>query len=241
MELKILHLYPDLMNLYGSYGNVSILVRTLEAMGHQAAVERVLPGQAPDTLRGDVIFMGAGTERAQKAALAAITPFAQELRAAAADGAALLFVGGAMELLGERITDDAGKDHPGLGLGSFVSVQGKKRLAADVCGYTDLFPEAVAGFVNRCSRITGVETPLLRTMLLGIGNEGVRGPEGYHRDNVFASELTGPILIKNPALLRAVIAAVCRRRGAAAAPVPVDAYMTQGWETTVRRLLMRRR
>ena len=28
MELKILHFYPDLMSLYGSYANVSILKRT---------------------------------------------------------------------------------------------------------------------------------------------------------------------------------------------------------------------
>ena len=27
MELKILHFYPDLMSLYGSYANVSILKR----------------------------------------------------------------------------------------------------------------------------------------------------------------------------------------------------------------------
>mgnify|MGYP004442181117 CR=1 FL=1 len=27
MEIKILHFYPDLMSLYGSYANVSILKR----------------------------------------------------------------------------------------------------------------------------------------------------------------------------------------------------------------------
>ena len=38
MELKILHFYPDLMSLYGSYANVSILKRTLEEMGNPVAV-----------------------------------------------------------------------------------------------------------------------------------------------------------------------------------------------------------
>ena len=31
MELKIIHFYPDLMSLYGSYANVSVLRRYLEA------------------------------------------------------------------------------------------------------------------------------------------------------------------------------------------------------------------
>lgn len=33
MELKIIHFYPDLMSLYGSYANVSVLRRYLEALG----------------------------------------------------------------------------------------------------------------------------------------------------------------------------------------------------------------
>ena len=32
MELKIVHFYPDLMSLYGSYANVSVLRRYLEAL-----------------------------------------------------------------------------------------------------------------------------------------------------------------------------------------------------------------
>ena len=50
MELKILHFYPDLMSLYGSYANVSILKRTLEEMGNTVAVERVAPRRETPTL-----------------------------------------------------------------------------------------------------------------------------------------------------------------------------------------------
>ena len=50
MELKILHFYPDLMSLYGSYANVSILKRTLEDMGNTVTVERVAPWRETPTL-----------------------------------------------------------------------------------------------------------------------------------------------------------------------------------------------
>ena len=44
MELKIIHFYPDLMNLYGSYANVSVVKRLLERLGHSVTVETVNPG-----------------------------------------------------------------------------------------------------------------------------------------------------------------------------------------------------
>ena len=42
MELKILHFYPDLMSLYGSYANVSILKQTLEEMGNTVTVPYIV-------------------------------------------------------------------------------------------------------------------------------------------------------------------------------------------------------
>ena len=38
MELKIIHFYPDLMSLYGSYANVAVLNRRLEQMGNTVTV-----------------------------------------------------------------------------------------------------------------------------------------------------------------------------------------------------------
>ena len=38
MDIKILHFYPDLMSLYGSYANVSVLKRALEALGDTVTV-----------------------------------------------------------------------------------------------------------------------------------------------------------------------------------------------------------
>lgn len=48
---------------------------------------------------------------------------------------------------------------------------------------------------------------------MGFGNERDRGPEGFRKNGVFASELTGPILVKNPPLLRRVMEAIYANRG----------------------------
>lgn len=240
MEVKIVHFYPDLMSLYGSYANVAVLRRRLEAMGCAVTVQSVRPGEEADIAGADFLFMGAGTERAERFAAGDFTRFGPAVRAAAEDGCAMLFAGTAMELLGISVTDKRGETYDGIGLASFTTVQGDRRIVGDVYGATDLFPEAVVGFMNKCGTVRGVETPLLTGLSMGFGNEAEKGPEGFHRKNVFASELTGPLLVKNPRLLEAVTAAIFVRRGV---PLPEDAptdpYAEAGYAITAEQLRLR--
>ena len=240
MDIKILHFYPDLMSLYGSYANVSVLKRRLEQMGSTVTVTPVLPGQEADLSDADFLYMGAGTEHAQKAALADFARYGEAVKAAAENGVTMLFAGTAMELLGKTITGADGTVCDGIGLADFTSVQGTKRFVEDVYGHTDLYPEAVVGFMNKCSTISGVETPLLTSLSLGFGNEGEKTPEGFHRNNVFASQLTGPLLVKNPRMLDVVVDAIYRRRGEPLpAERPTDHWAEEGYRITAEQLKLR--
>ena len=162
------------------------------------------------------------------------------MKAAAENGVAMLFAGTAMELLGRSVTALDGTAYDGIALAEFTTVQKNQRLVEDVYGATDLYPEPVVGFMNKCGIITGVESPLLTGISLGYGNEGEGTPEGFHWNNVFASELTGPILVKNPRLLETVAAAILERRGA---PLPeewpADAYAEAGYQITAEQLRLR--
>ena len=240
MDIKILHFYPGLMSLYGSYANVSVLKRALEALGDTVTVETVLPGEEADLTGADFLYMGAGTEHAQKAALADFARYGETVKALAEDGVSMLFAGTAMELLGKTITADDGTVYEGIGLGAFTSVQGKKRFVEDVYGTTDLYSQPVVGFMNKCADISGVETPLLTSLELGYGNDGPKTPEGFRFKNVLASELTGPILVKNPRLLDKVVEAIHQRGGEPlTGPVPHDAWTQQGYAITAEQLKLR--
>ena len=219
MDVRIIHFYPDLMDLYGSRANLLALKRYLEHLDCDITVEAVLPGGGAEIARGDFFFMGAGTERSARAAMADFSRYGESLKAAALDCAAMLFAGTAMDLLGASVKEADGTSYEGLGLASFAVEHGRKRIVGDVYGHTDLYPEAVVGFLNKCGMVSGVETPLLTGLDLGFGNEKERGPEGFHWKNVFASQLTGPLLVKNPKLLETVAAAIYARRGR---PLPVD-------------------
>ena len=184
--------------------------------------------------------MGAGTERAARAAMEDLGRFGPALKSAAGDGAALLFAGTAMDLLGASVREADGSAYDGLGLGSFTTEHGKRRIVEDVYGRTDLFPEAVVGFVNKCGLVRGVDTPLLTQVDLGFGNERERGPEGFRWKNVMASQLTGPLLVKNPRLLETVAAAIYARRGEALpAVLPRDPWAEKAYAVTEEQLRAR--
>jgi len=236
MNIRILHFYPDLMSLYGSYANVSVLRRTLEQMGNTVTVETVEPGQDIDLTGADFIYMGAGTERSQKAALADFARFGEAVKAAAEDGTAMLFAGTAMELLGKTILDEQGREYSGIGLGGFTAKQQAKRIVEDVYGSTSLYEDAVVGFMNKSSVLTGVETPFLTATALGYGNEGKGSAEGFLYKNVIGSHLTGPILAKNPRLLETVIAAIYAKRGEICPSIPRDKWAEEGYAVTAREL-----
>lgn len=236
MELKIIHFYPDLMSLYGSYANVCILQRSLERMGNTVTVERVELNGAADIAGADFIFMGAGTERRQKFALTDFARFGEDIRAAAENGTAMLFAGTAMELLGREIVDAESVSCSGIGLGSFTVTQGVKRIVGDVYGHTDLYAEPVVGFMNKSSILTGVETPLLTGLDLGFGNEADHSAEGFRFKNVLGSCLTGPILAKNPRLLDFIITAIYEKRCEPLPALPRDEYAENGYAITAQAL-----
>ena len=240
MDVRIIHFYPDLMDLYGSRANVLALKRYLERLDCDVTVEAVVPGGGTDIARGDFFFMGAGTERAAQAAMADFARYGDALKAAAQDCAPMLFAGTAMDLLGRTVREADGSSYEGLGLASFTVEHGKRRIVGDVYGHTDLYPEAVVGFLNKCGVVSGIETPLLTGLDLGFGNEKEGGPEGFHWKNVFASHLTGPLLVKNPKLLEPAAAALYARRGKPL-PVdrPVDRWAEQAYAVTEEQLRLR--
>ncbi|MBD5117811.1 MAG: hypothetical protein HDT37_01640 [Clostridiales bacterium] len=237
MELTILHLYPDCMSLYGEYANVMVLRRHLEAMGVSITVESALFEDTPDFEHADFIYMGAGTERTQKAALSALLPHKDALKAAIDRGAVVLFTGNAMEMLGLSITNAMGKRWPGLGLADFATLETAQRAPEDVIAHTPLWDSPVVGFMNKCSMTEDVASPLFDRLSLGFGNEEEKGAEGYVSGNVFATHLTGPVLVKNPDFTDLLIRRMFEAKGwKLPEALPVLPYEREAYEVTVKEL-----
>ena len=245
MKWTIWHLYPELMSLYGEYANLSVLRRLLEDLGDTVGVRTATFEDTPDFAGADLVYMGAGTERSQKAVLTDLARHAEKLREAAERGTLLLFTGNAMETLGACVTDAAGREWRGLGFAGFTTVETEKRTPHDVIAAPTLWEGSAVGFMNKCSTTSGVETPLFSALPMGFGNEAEGGAEGYAGGNILATHITGPVLAKNPAFLDYVAGRLYEGRGEEPPALPEDApwraHARRAYEVTCAELTARLR
>ena len=101
MELKICHLYPDVLNLYGDRGDIISLCKRLEWRGIHSDVTRLPIGEKADLGRFDLIFIGGGQDFEQQVLLEDLHRGKDaEIRAAVEDGVTFLTICGGYQMLG---------------------------------------------------------------------------------------------------------------------------------------------
>src|SRR5438128_7781323 len=212
--LRLIHLYPDLMSVYGDRGNVLTLVRRAEWRGIDVQLIELSVGDRLDPDEADLIFFGGGQDREQEV----VSPDflrqkAAAVRQAVDDGAALLSVCGGYQLLGQSYTTVDGQELPGAGLFDVRSVPGPQRHIGNVLIETDLDAQrrTLVGFENHSGRTflgPGLR-PRGRTVV-GAGNNGEDGTEGAVIKTAIGCYLHGSLLPKNPWLADRLLAAALR-------------------------------
>lgn len=199
--MKLLHLYHDIMNLYGDYANILALKRLLENSGEEVAVDRLSLGGSAVFDDYDFIFIGSGTEKNQKVVLYDFLRYRDQLEAYISAGKPILMTGNSFEMLGHMITDGDGVSYEGMSLYDFTTVEDKgKRYTDDIICEADFLEQPLVGFINKSSKVFNIHKRLFTTRF-GLGDNDEGGYEGIHDRNLFGTHLTGPILMKNPHFL----------------------------------------
>lgn len=217
--MKLYHLLPNLMNLYGDYGNIEILKKAGldrgftpvvlgwnggETGGELGVEPGATAGSSGNLEDADFLYMGPGSEDARNAALDVLLPVKDQLKAVFEKGVPMLFTGNALTLLGKEIQLADGTKKEGLGLLDLVVTESKVRYTGDgiaAWGGSDPALRDSVGFLNKCDQVHGVTTPLF-TLKMGQGNEAGSPAEGIHAKNLWATHMIGPLLVKNPHLLQ---------------------------------------
>ena len=197
--MRIIHLFADLCNIYGDYGNVCALKRMLENKGQNVEVEYQSIDDEIDVSGADLVFIGSATERNQKVALEYLQGYKDNIKAALDNGTVILATGNSFEMFGQSITDCDGTKHEGLSFFSYETVEGKERIVTDSLCTTSLCGGDIIGFVNKASLTTGATSPLF-DVKQGSGNGKDDSEEGVHYGNFYGTHLIGPVLIRNPQL-----------------------------------------
>lgn len=214
MTIRVAHLYPDYLNIYADRGNIAVLAARARARGHDLDVQAVGMGDPLPVGDVDLVYVGGGQDREQELVAHDLALKADDLRAIAAEGAAVLAVCGGYQLLGRSYRDVAGTELPGVGLLPLETVAGTKRMIGDVLLDCPWSGGTLAGFENHAGRTLldqGAE-PLGR-VVSGFGNDGVSGYEGCRAGRVYGTYLHGPLLPRNPWFADRLLAEALAHRG----------------------------
>src|SRR2546428_5640730 len=228
MELRICHLYPDLLNLYGDRGNLMALVHRARWRGIDVRVDEARLGASPAPGAHDLYFMGGGEDRQQQLAAADLRERKREALAdAAGRGAVVLAVCGGYQLLGHYYRSAEGEELIGLGLLDVATEhpgpQTRRLIGNIVVRSAWLGGRTLVGFENHGGRTRlGPNARPLGTVLAGFGNNGDDRTEGAVNRHVYGTYLHGPLLPKNPALTDHLLAAPLRARYGPAALASLD-------------------
>ena len=197
--MRIIHLFADLCNLYGDYGNVCALKRALENKGQTVEVEYQSIDDTIDISGVDFVFIGSATERNQKVALQYLQGYKDNIKSALDNGTVILATGNSFEMFGQSVTDCDGVRYDGLSFFHYETKEGRDRIVTDSLCTTSPCGDDIIGFVNKASLTTGVTSPLF-DVKLGSGNGKDDSKEGVHYGNFYGTHLIGPVLIRNPQL-----------------------------------------
>jgi hypothetical protein len=198
--LRVVHLYPSLMNLYGDRGNIIALRRRCEARGVDLVVQDVGIGDEWDPASTDIVFIGGGQDREQRRIHQDLIERGPDLRSYRDDDGVILAVCGGYQLFGQSYRDIAGEVLDGVGVFDMRSVHLGAEQERCVGNVVVLWEgETLVGFENHGGRtyLDEAAEPLA-SVVSGFGNNGGDGSEGCRVRNAFGTYLHGALLPKNP-------------------------------------------
>ena len=221
-SIRICHLFPELLNLYGDGGNVLSLVKRCEWRGIPVQVDEVHMGDTPSFSGFDIAFIGGGSDREQRIVCESLLAERSELSAFVEDGGVLLAVCGGYQLLGHSYHMGDTRVE-GLGLVDMTTERGEPRLVSNIIIESSISPQPIVGYENHGGRTrlgSGV-TPFGR-VVYGKGNDGISGQEGVLYKNVVGTYIHGPLLPKNPGVTDWLLARALERKGFTDSLEPLD-------------------
>lgn len=100
--IKIAHLYPDMLNLYGDRGNIIALTKRMELRGISTQVDKITMGKSFNADDYDILFIGGGQDFEQDVLLEDLKKGKdKEIKRAIEMGKVMLAICGGYQMLGK--------------------------------------------------------------------------------------------------------------------------------------------
>lgn len=209
-ECKILYLYPDILELYGDFGNIQVLRYRLEQRGINVIIKTYTLGDdVPDFNDYDIVFAGGNIDTQRELLVNDLKKYVENIKEAIQNGVFFLLINSMYQLFGKSYTDNNGNVIPALNIFDYYTetiLDSKQNCIGNIILSSNIDGQEIniIGFENHNSQTFNVSTPLGK-VILGIGNNFNDATEGFFQKNVIATYLHGPLLAKNPELTDYII------------------------------------
>lgn len=188
--IKVLHLYYDLLNLYGEQGNILALKRAFKNQNVEIEVDYLSVQDKIDFKKYDLVYLGSGSAENLLIALEDIKRHKKELKKYIESKKVLLATGNSYLLFGQKINNlDA------LGIFDYYAASSEKMAQESLM---ELYQEKdIIGFQNREFMVNNKKNHLFKVKE-GLCDNLKSEYEGYHEYNFYGTFVIGPLLIRNP-------------------------------------------
>lgn len=198
-NVRVAHLYGDLMNTYGDYGNIIALRYYAQQIGVEVSDQLVSLGDDFNADNFDFALFGGGQDYEQSIVAPDLQRIGSEVRRFIENDGPIIAVCGGYQLLGNYFIMADGTRVEGIGaMNIYTENQATTRFIGNVTIKNTETGEEYHGFENHQGRtyLSNQERPLGK-VVIGNGNNGEDGNEGVIYRNVFGTYFHGPILTRN--------------------------------------------
>lgn len=228
--IKIAHLYYDLLNLYGEDGNIKALQNALSKLNIDSSVDNLTITDDIKFNNYDFIYIGSGTEENLNIVFEHIKNYINEIKKYIDSGKIMLVTGNTLDIFGKYIKTIDEKKHYTLDIFNFHSSEKEERIVSEVMFKMGTLGPLI-GFYNtpnamREEVVKNYDKLFEIIKRLGYENDKIKFA-GVNKNNFYGTHILGPLLVRNPELLKFFIARIIEACNIEIDTISIDISMEQ--------------
>lgn len=202
-KICIAHLYYDLLNLYGENGNIKALENELKNQGFEVEIVKKTVDEKLEFENYDLVYIGAGTEDNQKIVIPHLLQYKEIIKDCIDNNKFFFITGNSIEFFGKYIeyTDEKIET---LNIFPYYIKQEEKRMIDESIMKCSFIDKPIIGFQNQSTAMYENENGLFN-IVKSINSNPNSEYEGVKFNNFYGTYLIGPILARNPYLLKYLV------------------------------------